>query len=58
MPMQKLCSGDWDRILQFSVYDWNKLVHTLLMCHVHVLACLQLTDNCDIYVYVYIHYDF
>ena len=26
IPMQKLCSGDWDRTLKFSVYDWNKLV--------------------------------
>ena len=24
MPMQKLCSGDWDRTLQFSVFDWNR----------------------------------
>ena len=26
IPMQKLCSGDWDRTLKFTVYDWNKLV--------------------------------
>ncbi|XP_065898751.1 copine-9-like [Dysidea avara] len=24
IPMQKLCSGDWDRTLKFSVYDWNR----------------------------------
>ncbi|KAL5473575.1 hypothetical protein EMCRGX_G028072 [Ephydatia muelleri] len=24
MEIQKLCSGDWERTLQFSVWDWNK----------------------------------
>ena len=28
MEIQKLCSGDWERTLQFSVWDWNKLVIT------------------------------
>ena len=26
IPMQKLCSGDRSRIIQFSVFDWNRLV--------------------------------
>ena len=31
--MQKLCSGDWDRTLKFSVYDWNRLVILKLFAH-------------------------
>ena len=31
LPMQKLCSGDWDRTLKFSVYDWNRLVGQFAM---------------------------
>ena len=44
MPMQKLCSGDWERTLQFSVFDWNKLVMAVFICicaHVHMFdVCL------------------
>ena len=24
LPIQKLCGGDWDRTLCFTVYDWNR----------------------------------
>ena len=33
MPMQKLCSGDWDRTLQFSVYDWNRSTDMFYCSH-------------------------
>ena len=26
MSIQRLCSGDWDRVIKFTVWDWNKLV--------------------------------
>ena len=24
LPIRQLCSGDWDRTLKFTVYDWNR----------------------------------
>ncbi|XP_064406207.1 copine-9-like isoform X1 [Halichondria panicea] len=24
MSIQRLCSGDWDRVIKFTVWDWNK----------------------------------
>ena len=44
MTMQKLCSGDWDRTLQFSVYDWNRLAETNLMM-VLILFVLLVTRS-------------
>ena len=26
IPVGKLCSGDWDRTLKITIWDWNKLV--------------------------------
>ena len=26
ISIRKLCSGDWDRTIQITVWDWNKLV--------------------------------
>ena len=37
ITMQKLCSGDWDRTLQFSVYDWNRLAGRNLMLFIFIL---------------------
>ena len=39
VPIQKLCSGDWDRALQFSVYDWNR--YSTVQCGVH-MGCVRL----------------
>ena len=29
LSVQKLCSGDWDRALKISVWDWNRYIRTL-----------------------------
>ena len=47
---QKLCSGDWDRTLKLSVWDWNRWVclcksstcgHQILMNLIPSLACFS-----------------
>jgi len=38
--MQKLCSGDWDRTLQFSVYDWNRLAGINLILILFIIILL------------------
>ena len=35
---QKLCSGDWDRTLYFTVWDWNRCVRVCVRVCVHVSA--------------------
>eukprot|EP00731_Ephydatia_muelleri_P028931 Em0020g575a len=42
MEIQKLCSGDWERTLQFSVWDWNKSGNNELIG----LATTSLKDIC------------
>ena len=51
MPIQKLCSGDWDRTLQFSVFDWNRY-NTCTVCiyvlQYNVCVCVYLlTSYCN-----------
>ena len=43
--MQKLCSGDWDRTLQFSVFDWNRLTN-LFHCSRLLYKSVQLLHAC------------
>ena len=46
ITMQKLCSGDWDRTLQLSVYDWNRLARTdLMMVLLMILFVLLVTRS-------------
>ncbi|KAL5473586.1 hypothetical protein EMCRGX_G028088 [Ephydatia muelleri] len=42
MEIQKLCSGDWERTLQFSVWDWDKSGSNELIG----LATASLKDIC------------
>eukprot|EP00731_Ephydatia_muelleri_P028938 Em0020g582a len=42
MEMQTLCSGDWERTLQFSVWDWNRSGNNELIG----LATTSLKDIC------------
>ena len=37
---QKLCSGDWDRTLYFTVWDWNRCVRT------YVYVCMSVHGAC------------
>ncbi|XP_065898772.1 copine-9-like [Dysidea avara] len=48
-PIQSLCNGDWDRLIQFRVYDWNKSgVHKLIgetSCTLRKLTTQQIGEK-------------
>ena len=44
MSMQKLCSGDWDRTLQFTVFDWNRST-SLFQCTIQIVYIDRYVDR-------------
>lgn len=42
IPAQKLCSGDWDRTLYFTVWDWNRCVCECVHVCVHARVCVYM----------------
>ena len=42
ISVQKLCSGDWDRSIRLSVWDWNRY-----STHPNIISCYMTFSQSD-----------
>ncbi len=44
LSIQRLCSGDWDRVMKFTIWDWNKSV-SILVWIILPLEAVRMSSN-------------